>query len=87
MVYLACSITFVNILLNFIKVQMYDKSLYLEQKANRTFVGQRDKSQTGFLTFAFKEVFAVFREGCVQYDIRERKDLGELFQTTVISFA
>lgn len=51
---LACSITFVNILLNFIKVQMYDKSLYLEQKVDRTFVRQRDKSQTGFLAFAFK---------------------------------
>ena len=66
---------------------MYDKSLYLEQKADRTFVGQRDKSQTGFLAFAFKEVFAVFREGRVQYDVRERKDLGKFFQMTVISFA
>ena len=36
---LACSITFVNILLYFIKVQMYDKSLYLEQKPHRTFFG------------------------------------------------
>ena len=57
--------------------QKYDKSLYLEQKPHRTFVGKGDKMQSQPTAFFTEHSLIISGQGRIQNNLPAMKQLGQ----------